>query len=150
MKVVQIVCFACCGGTFLKKLLTQINMRNHLEALVPIFIDIEGERFSLFGSGVLVEFRGETFLLTAGHVIDGLERGGLMVPCSDNKIYEIDGTYACIKPSEGRDSDRLDFGYFKLERIFAESMKKLFYAIPEKEFGVKERYGDKEIMTFGG
>ena len=72
-------------------------MRNHLEALVPIFIDIEGERFSLLGSGVLIEFRGEAFLLTAGHVIDGFERGALMVPHSDNKIVEIDGSYSrCV------------------------------------------------------
>lgn len=125
-------------------------MRNHLEALVPIFIDIEGERFSLFGSGVLIEFRGEAFLLTAGHVIDGFERGALMVPHYDNKIVEIDGSYSYIDPSDGRNSDNLDFGYFKLEKSFDEGMKKLFYAIPESEFGIKGDYSDKELMTFGG
>lgn len=125
-------------------------MRNQLDALVPIFIDIESERFSLLGSGVLIEFREEVFLLTAGHVIDGLERGALMVPHSDNKIDDIEGNYAYIKPKEHRSTDNLDFGYFKLEKIFADKIKKLFYAIPEKEFGIKEKYSNKEIMTFSG
>lgn len=125
-------------------------MRNHLDALVPIFIDIEGERLSLLGSGVLIEFRGEVFILTAGHVIDGVDSGYLMVPNSDNKIESIDGVYSYIKPTTGRDSDNLDFGYFKLDKPFSEKMKRLFYAVPEGEFGIKGSYGDEELMSFGG
>ena len=125
-------------------------MRNHLEALVPIFIDIEGERFSLFGSGVLIDFRGEAFILTAGHVIDGFDSGHLMVPHSDNKIESIDGVFSYIKPAAGRDSDNLDFGYFKLDKPFSENVKRLFYAIPEREFGIKDFYREKELMSFGG
>ncbi|MDZ7923459.1 MAG: hypothetical protein U5M23_05230 [Marinagarivorans sp.] len=99
---------------------------------------------------MLIEFRGEVFILTAGHVIDGFDSGDLMVPHSDNKIESIDGVYSYIKPIAGRDSDKLDFGYFKLDKHFADSVKRLFYAIPEVEFGTKDHYREKEFISFGG
>lgn len=125
-------------------------MRNQLETLLPIFLDAEGERFCQLGSGVLIEFRNEVFILTAGHVIDCFEKGGLMVPRSNNEIVSIKGVYSYIKPKEGREADNLDFGYFKLDKEFANEMKQSFYAIPEEELGIKQHYSEKEKISFGG
>ena len=50
------------------------TMRDQLEALIQIFLDAKGKRFCLFGSGVLIEFRKEVFILTAAHVIDGFKK----------------------------------------------------------------------------
>ena len=125
-------------------------MRDQLESIIPVFLDVEGERFCQVASGVLIEFRGENFILTAGHVIDHLERGDLMVPCSNNKIVSIDGVCAYIKPVKGRSEDFLDYGYFKLDKSFAIEMKKSFYAISEEEFGIKEFYSENEKISFGG
>ena len=125
-------------------------MRDQLETLVPIFVEAKGERFGLLGSGVLIEFREEVFVLTAGHVIDGFDKGDLMVPHVGNRIVSIEGVFSYIKHKGDRDSDNLDFGYFKLDEKFAIEIKKMFYAIPEKEVGIKVDYSKKEIMSFGG
>jgi hypothetical protein len=125
-------------------------MRDQIESLIPIFLDIEGERLCLFGSGVLIEFRQEVFILTAGHVIDGFKKGDLLIPALDKKIVSIQGVYAYIKPEGSRNEDFLDYGYFKLDQQFASELKKQFYAIPEREFGIKENYAKEEKMSFGG
>ena len=124
-------------------------MRDQLEALVPIFLDTEGERFCQFGSGVLIEFRQEVFILTAAHVIEGFEKGLLLVPKSDKEIVSIEGVYSYLKLKNGEENF-LDYGYFKLDKKFACELKKLFYAIPEKEFGIKKTYSKKEKLSFGG
>ncbi|GAB1260418.1 hypothetical protein [Aurantivibrio plasticivorans] len=125
-------------------------MRDQLESLIPVFLDSEGERLSQVATGVLIDFRGETFILTAGHVIDHFERGCLMVPNSSNEIVSIDGVYSYIKPENGRRDDFLDYGYFKLDNDFGFDMKKSFYAIPEAEFGIRETYSESEKISFGG
>ncbi|MBU2986814.1 hypothetical protein KO528_15725 [Saccharophagus degradans] len=123
-------------------------MQSQLESLIPIFLDSELNRFSLIGTGVLIEFRGEVFIVTAGHVIDALEVGYLMVPRLDGKIDGIKGVYSYLK--RDRASDYLDIGYFKLDKNYASELKAIFYAIPENEFGIKPIYSSKEFMSFGG
>ena len=126
-------------------------MKDPLESLVPIFIDVEGERFSLLGTGVLISFRGEFFILTAGHVIDGFSHGQLAIPFSERReIGPIEGVYSYIKPDTPRTEDYLDFGYFKLDKGFANEVRELFYAIPESEFGVRNNYRYREPMSFAG
>lgn len=123
---------------------------DQLDSVCPIFRDKAGERFCQEGSGVLIEFRGHVFLLTAAHVIDHLEDSDLLVPCSNNQIQSIEGSYAYIKPCEKRDGDSLDFGYFKLDTEFANSLREQFYIVKEHEFGIEPEYSDKELFSFVG
>ncbi len=122
---------------------------DQLDSVCPIFCEREGERLYQVGSGVLVEFRGCAFLLTAAHVIDELESADLLVPHADNEIKSIEGTYAYIKPAGGRGDDFLDYGYFKLDGQFVEGLKEHFYFVKERELGVQKYYSD-ELFSFVG
>ena len=123
---------------------------NQLDSVCPIFCEREGERFYQVGSGVLIEFRGYAFLLTAAHVVDELEGATLLVPHSENEIKSIEGVYAYIKASENRCEDFLDYGYFKLDEQFLVGLKEHFYFVKEQELGVENHYADKELFSFVG
>lgn len=123
---------------------------DQLDATCPIFRSKEGERFSQFGSGVLIEFRSHIFLLTAGHVMDALDDSDLLMPTEGNQIESIEGSFAYIDRKESRNRDTLDYAYFKLDNEFSKKVSKLFYVIPEREFGVKENYSHAEMFSFVG
>jgi hypothetical protein len=123
---------------------------DQLDAVCPIFRDKEGERFSQFGSGVLIEFRSHVFLLTAGHVTDALEDSDLLIPVENNQIESIKGSFAFIDRKKQRVADTLDYAYFKLDDTFSNKVRKLFYVIPEREFGIRENYSNMEMFSFAG
>ena len=123
---------------------------DQLDSVCPIFCEKEGERLYQTGSGVLIEFRGSSFLLTAAHVIDELEGADLLVPHAGNEIRSIDGSHSYIKPSGRRSDDFLDYGYFKLDDGFLEGLKEHFYFVKEHELGVEKNYANKELFSFVG
>lgn len=123
---------------------------DQLDSVCPIFCEKEGERLYQVGSGVLIEFRKHVFLLTAAHVIDELGKANLLVPHADNKIKSIEGGYAYIKATGGREEDYLDYGYFKLDEVFLEGLKEHFYFVKEHELGIKDCYEKKELFSFAG
>lgn len=123
---------------------------DQLNSVCPIFCEREGENLYQVGSGVLIEFRGHGFLLTAAHVIDELDEAALLVPHSENEIKPIEGSYSYIKTSGSRNEDFLDYGYFKLETGFLAGLKEHFCFIKEHELGVEEHYADKELFSFVG
>ncbi|WP_372832094.1 hypothetical protein [Pontibacterium sp.] len=123
---------------------------DQLDSVCPIFCEKEGERFYQAGSGVLIDFRGHTFLLTAAHVVDELESADLLVPHADNEIKPIEGSYAYVKSTGHRESDFLDYGYFKLDNNFAEALRGLFYIVKEHELGVDNSYAKGDLFTFAG
>jgi hypothetical protein len=125
-------------------------MQNHLDAICPVFFVSEDRPIEQIGSGVLVDFRESTFLLTAGHVIDEMKHGGLMVPIEGDIIADIDGSYSYYEPKSSRDEDLMDFGYFKLESEFAIKIKSQFYSIPEHELHITDGYGDMDLFSFSG
>lgn len=102
------------------------------------------------GSGVLIEFRGGFFLLTAAHVIDELKNADLLVPHKNNEIRSIEGSYAYMQSSEQRNQDFLDYTYFRLNDQFAAGLKDHFYFVKENEPGVKKVYAEKELFSFAG
>ncbi|WP_415887609.1 hypothetical protein ACMXYO_05850 [Neptuniibacter sp. QD37_6] len=123
---------------------------DQLDSVCPIFRDKTDERFCQEGSGVLIEFRGHTFLLTAAHVMDQLESADLLIPCKNDEIRSIEGSYAYIKSSGDRENDKYDFGYFKLDKEFASNINKQFYVVKEHEFGIELVYAEKELFSFVG
>ena len=123
---------------------------DHLDALCPIFTELKGSKVQQIGSGVLIEFKGLVWLLTAGHVIDEIDNTPLLVPGRDNKISEIEGVLAYIKPQAPRKEDNLDFGYFKLDKQYSEGIKSIFHIIPEREFDLSENDDKKKIFSFAG
>ncbi len=125
-------------------------MMDQLDSVCPIFCQKEGERIYQLGSGVLIEFRGYVFLLTAAHVIDELKRAYLLVPHAECEIKSIEGAYAYINPSGGRSKDFLDYGYFKLNENFLEGLREHFYFVKEHELGIEKYYADKEQFSFVG
>lgn len=127
-----------------------IENMDQLNSVCPIFCDREGERIYQVGSGVLIEFRGYEFLLTAAHVIDELKDSSLLVPHSKSEIKPIEGSYSYIKASGRRDDDFLDYGYFKLDKSFLAGLKEHFYFVKEHELGVERFYADKELFSFVG
>lgn len=122
---------------------------DQLDSVCPIFCQKEGERLYQVGSGVLVEFRGYIFLLTAAHVIDDLEKADLLIPHAQNEIKSIEGSYAYMKSSGDRE-DFLDYGYFKLDKEFSANLRGLFYFVQEHELGVQKNYVKNELFSFAG
>lgn len=123
---------------------------DQLDSVCPIFLEQAGKRFCQIGSGVIIEFRGEVFLLTAAHVIDQLENGTLLMPAENNKIVPIEGSYACNKPEGNREDYFLDYGYFKLDKTFSDSISEKFYTVKENEVGIEKDYTDQSIFSFVG
>jgi hypothetical protein len=123
---------------------------DQLDSVCPIFCEREGERLYQVGSGVLIEFRGSVFLLTAAHVIDELESADLLVPHSKNEIKSIEGSFSYVKPHGHRNEDFLDYGYFKLDKEFLPGLKEHFYIVKEQDLGVEKYYADKELFSFVG
>ena len=123
---------------------------DQLDSVCPIFCEREGERLYQVGSGVLIEFRGCVFILTAAHVIDELEKSDLLVPHFGNEIRSIEGSYSYIKCSGSRSEDIHDFGYFKLDKSFLSGLKEHFYFVREHELGMERYYAEKELFSFVG
>ncbi len=119
---------------------------DQLDSVCPIFCDKEGERLYQVGSGVLIDFRGHVFLLTAAHVIDELKNADLLIPHAHNEIKSVDGSYAYVKSIGSRDGDFLDYGYFKLDKDFSYGLNGLFYAVKEHELGVEKNYTKNELQ----
>lgn len=123
---------------------------DQLDSVCPISCDKEGERLYQVGSGVLIEFRNHSFLLTAGHVIDEAENADLLVPHENNEIRSIEGTYAYFKPPGSRETDFLDYGYFKLDKDFIPGLKESFYFVKERELGIEKDYKENELFSVAG
>ncbi|SIT10401.1 hypothetical protein [Neptunomonas antarctica] len=123
---------------------------DQLDAVCPIFCEREDERLFQVGSGVLIEFRGCFFLLTAAHVIDELKDADLLVPHANNVIKSIEGAYSYISPSVNRAEDFLDYGYFKLDTKFISGLKEHFYFVKEHDLGVEKSYARRELFSFVG
>jgi hypothetical protein len=122
---------------------------DHLDSVCPIFCDKEGERLYQIGSGVLIDFRSEVFLLTAAHVIDEAQNADLLIPHKDNQITCIEGMCA-FNTTASREEDFLDFAYFKLDRNFSSDLRYTFYPVPEDEFGIQKVYNHEELFAFAG
>lgn len=123
---------------------------DQLDSICPIFCQKEGDKIFQLGSGVLLEFRGHIFLLTAAHVIDGLENADLLIPHINNEIRSIEGSYSYLKCTKERENDLLDYGYFKLDKEFSGGLDRLFYLIRESELGIQIEYQKNELFTFAG
>lgn len=123
---------------------------DQLDSICPIFCQKDDGKIFQLGSGVLLEFRGHIFLLTAAHVIDRLENADLLIPHRNNEIKSIEGTYSYLKCTDKRENDFLDYGYFKLDKEFSDGLDGLFYLIKESELGIQTQYQKSEIFTFAG
>ncbi len=125
-------------------------MIDQLKSVCPIFCQKEGKKTYLLGSGVLIEFRGHAFLLTAAHVMDELKMARLLVPNAEGKLKVIEEVHAYINPSEDRNKDFLDHGYFKLNENLLEGLRENFYFVKEHELGIEKYYADKQLFSFVG
>ena len=128
-------------------------MKDQFDALCPIFYESEKSSFNHIGTGVVINFRDTIFILTAGHVIDELNKeddSALMIPTSDNSIVSIEGTYSYFTPTNDRPSDMMDFGYFKLDLNFANEIKKVFPPIEEADLHITDFIPSSKLFSFSG
>lgn len=125
-------------------------MRDQLDSLVPICIERSNGRTMQIGTGVLIDFRGLTFLLTAGHVIDQQRDGELMIPSGENIISGIDGSFSYYEPKSNRATDMMDFGYFKLDHSYAIEVLKLFKPVRESEMVITDNLSEYDLFSFSG
>ena len=102
------------------------------------------------GTGVLIDYRGFMFLLTAGHVIDEQRNGDLMIPSGENIISGIDGSFSYYEPKPNRAADMMDFGYFKLDHSYACEVLKLFKPVNEYEMIITDNLSEYELFSFSG
>jgi hypothetical protein len=125
-------------------------VRDQLDGVVPICLEDESGRIEQIGTGVLVDFRGRIFLLTAGHIIDAQEHGGLLIPSGENIISGIDGSFSYYEPKTSRAEDMMDFGYFKLDHSYAERVMELFEPIHETEIIRTDDLSKYQLFSFSG
>ena len=125
-------------------------MKNQLDSLCPIFFQTEEQTIEQIGTGVFIKFRELYFILTAGHVIDELNNGELLIPVENNLIEEIEGSFSHYKPKNGRENDMMDMGYFKLDPLFAKKVGALFTPLEEQDFNISEVYDDLGLFSFSG
>lgn len=127
------------------------TIKDQLDSLCPIFYQSDDDSvFEQIGTGVFLYFRRAYFILTAGHVIDEMKNGSLLVPAKDNSILDIEGSYAYFKPKGDREKDMMDVGYFKLEPKFAEQMKSLFTPIEEHEIHYSTEFSEFDLFSVSG
>lgn len=126
-------------------------MENELNSVCPIFLKGTNQKIEQIGSGVLLRFENDVFLLTAGHVIDWMERGTLCIPCK-NGIGKIVGYVSSINApmSIDRNDDKLDFAYFKLDSDLVINIHQDFFPITKDDCWVTDYLQEDDIYSFSG
>ena len=107
-------------------------MTDPYESLIPIFrVERIPPRAHQHATGVFFKLNGESYLLTAAHVIDGSEPGQLLVPGPEGLI-PISGSMFCssIGDENGRD-DSNDFALFRLSAPCKKLLKHHFTPLPQ-------------------
>lgn len=107
-------------------------MKDPYDALVPIFrVEEVPRRVHQHGTGVFFKLNGDSFLLTAAHVIDGSKPGQLLVP-GQNGLIPIQGSmYSSFIGDEDRSDDPSDIALFHLSAMCKKSLKHHFSPIPQ-------------------
>jgi hypothetical protein len=102
-------------------------------------------------SGVLLALGGETFVLTASHVVDELDRGSLMFPVSGH-LLEFGGTFHRVPVADGasRGNDRTDFGFLRLKPELAAALHPDLEPLGWEDLGFFETLVEGDLYTFVG
>jgi hypothetical protein len=104
------------------------------DSVLPLFRST-GSKESLeqFASAVLFQDFGETFLITAAHVADELERGvDVLAPTTEGQFLPLRFDYrlVALPPNVLRQEDRVDVAYIRLPRPFDQRVLGAFKAVP--------------------
>ena len=73
-------------------------------------------------SGVLLKVKGQYYLITAGHVLQGNnpEDIGIMI---DSTFHILNGFVKYVNPSESKEADKVDIAVWKLDDIVARDLE---------------------------
>lgn len=121
-------------------------------AVVPIFRSPRGsDSVEQAASGVLLKISSTTFLLTAAHVTDELERGQLHVPGKESMI-PANGSVAYRKPQLGasRETDKIDLAYMRLSRRTRSQLHDSFRDLTLRDISYKNDVQSVPFATFAG
>ena len=126
---------------------------NDARFVIPVFL-APGNRTSFVvqvASGVLLSLGGETFVLTAAHAVDELDRGALMLP-GVGHLRDFEGTFHRVPMGEGasRNHDRIDFGFLHLSPDLASGLDPSFEPLAWDDLGVFETLTEGDLYTFSG
>jgi len=107
-------------------------MKDPYDSLIPIFrAERIPQRIQQHGTGVYFKLNGDTYLLTAAHVIDNSEPGQLLVPGPESLIPIAGNMYSSFIGDESRNNDTADFALFKLGTECKKALNHHFSPFPQ-------------------
>ena len=121
-------------------------------SLCPLFIEHKYKNcIEQIGTGVLISFAQNNFLLTAAHVIDKMEQGDFYIP-GQNKLENLVGRYSYLKLPDNkvRKEDKLDIGYFKLDNYLFEKLHDSINTIFLKDISFIDDASQEMFYTVAG
>ncbi|WP_423933725.1 hypothetical protein [Comamonas sp. 23] len=98
--------------------------KNYLSYVIPISGDDESTDPvpTAIGTGILIDFDGDKYLITAAHVADHQKNTRLLMGVS-NRMIPISKAFICTDPPHGeRAKDRLDFAFMRLDNEMLSQM----------------------------
>jgi hypothetical protein len=122
------------------------------ESVVPVFLGtLVPDRVNANGSAVFVRIDQGHYLWTAAHVIDGKDRGALLVPIG-SRLVEIEGVinYVPLPRGARRDHDPVDLAFIHLDQGFAADLQERFPPITEDRLeGEGQPFGPRSCAVVG-
>jgi len=113
-----------------------ITFQDEWDEMCPIFIEDDGS-YEHIGTGVLINIWGNTYLLTAAHIIDFkyINKEELYIPNNNGKFIKIEGDlfHNPLTWNQKREDDKIDFSYYKLNKEMVIDVVKMFKPLVEKQ-----------------
>jgi len=94
----------------------------------------DGRNPEIVGSCTLLQIDGRRFVVTAAHLLDGLETHEIYVSGSvgTEPVQIIGMTYSTASPPQGRDHDKIDIGFWGIEEPLAEKLGAVSFIVSNR------------------
>lgn len=123
--------YKAAGGDFSE--IFEPYLRRPQAAICPVFRVKSDSEPQQFGSGVLIRFGEDCFLISAAHVLDDLDMNEVLIP-AETGMLSLSGRFGRTPlPQEGRESDNIDMAYFHLDASTVKLMNSELVFLDERD-----------------
>ena len=121
-----------------------ILVQNCSRFVCHLFIPDGEDTIKSHASGVLIHFGGQYYLLTAAHVVDGIDIEHICIPKYGTGTFIIlGGEWHRVDPTVAREEDKIDLAFLHLDDVTVSSFREEGYDFLEETLiGLKHKLKD--------